>query len=491
MNIYIDDLKFQNDITELYKTFDLESDLYLSGYSGEIQNGLNQENNSTYTINIYKDSDNSVTGQLYKNGEKDHVIHEMIYDESDIKSAYKRAFFNLFKVIDKNTNHPWGILTGIRPVKIVHELLKDSRDSSFIKDHLINRYLISNDKTDLIIQIALLQNQFMENIRKSISVYISIPFCPSRCSYCSFYSCDVNKSANLVEDYLDSLEKEIDDFFKNDFSRNQRVLSIYIGGGTPSSIDNSQILRLLKIIRDNIPMDDLVEYTFEAGRPDTLTYEKLLTIKNSEVTRLSINPQTMNDKTLMKIKRSHDSKDIQKCFSIAREIGFDDINMDIILGLEDETIDDLKYTLDKIYELMPDSLTVHTLSVKRASQLKRDIEEKSKDLNINDISKFISKANEYALKMDMKPYYLYRQKNMLLNLENIGYAKKDKISVYNIGIMEEKQSIIAFGSGAVSKFIYPEENRLERVSNIKDVKLYTERIDDVISKKMKEVRRWI
>lgn len=491
MNVYIDNLKFQNDIAELYKTFESDSDLYLADISSEIQMDKQQEYKFSYTVKIYTESENQVKGQLYSNDEKIHDIAEKIYDFTDVKSAYKRAFFKILKLIDTNSNHPWGILTGIRPVKIVHDLLQKNYDLKFIRTYLMQRYLMSEAKTDLTVQIAFLQKPYIDKIREDISVYISIPFCPSRCSYCSFYSCDVNKSAGLVDDYLKSLEKEIKGFFDNDFVKDRKVLSIYVGGGTPSSINNFQIKRLFKIIKENIPMDHLIEYTFEAGRPDTLTHEKLLTIKNSEVTRLSINPQTMNDKTLLKIKRSHDSKDIQECFEMARNIGFDDINMDIILGLEDESIDDITHTLDRIYELMPDSLTVHTLSVKRASQLKRDIEEKSKDLNMNDITKFISKAEEYALKMDMEPYYLYRQKNMLLNLENIGYAKKDKISVYNIGIMEEKQSIIAFGSGAVSKFIYPKENRLERVSNIKDVKLYTQRIDDVISKKMEEVRKWI
>ena len=269
------------------------------------------------------------------------------------------------------------------------------------------------------------------------------------------------------------------------------MLSIYIGGGTPSTLSINQFQRLIKILQTYVPLKNVKEFTFEAGRPDTLDREKLEAIKMSPVTRLSINPQTMNDVTLKKIGRNHTVSDIIKCFKISRDIGFDNINMDLILGLEDESIENITKTLSHIKELKPDSLTVHTLAIKKASTLINDSQgalDKLRTYNIEDFMKISADAADY---LGMKPYYLYRQKNMLSNLENIGYALEDKISLYNIAIMEEKQTIIAFGSGSVSKFTYPEENRIERVSNIKDVKLYIDNVEQVIAKKNKEVEKWI
>ena len=301
----------------------------------------------------------------------------------------------------------------------------------------------------------------------------------------------LDKGQNLIDPYLDSLEKELKFFYSNKVIYDKELLSIYIGGGTPSTLSINQFQRLIKILQTYVPLKNVKEFTFEAGRPDTLDREKLEAIKMSPVTRLSINPQTMNDVTLKKIGRNHTVSDIIKCFKISRDIGFDNINMDLILGLEDESLENITKTLSHIKELKPDSLTVHTLAIKKASTLINDSQgalDKLRTYNIEDFMKISADAADY---LGMKPYYLYRQKNMLSNLENIGYALEDKISLYNIAIMEEKQTIIAFGSGSVSKFTYPEENRIERVSNIKDVKLYIDNVEQVIAKKNKEVEKWI
>lgn len=428
---------------------------------------------------------------IIKNDGEKLCFIEKVDDGFKETISYKKALFKALKSIYPSSNHPWGILTGIRPVKIAQDLIKKNIDYITIKKMLNEIYYISDEKIDLMLRIAKIQSKYLDDIEKSYSIYISIPFCPSRCNYCSFFSCSLDKGQNLIDPYLDSLEKELKFFYSNKVIYDKELLSIYIGGGTPSTLSINQFQRLIKILQTYVPLKNVKEFTFEAGRPDTLDREKLEAIKMSPVTRLSINPQTMNDVTLKKIGRNHTVSDIIECFKISRDIGFDNINMDLILGLEDESIENITKTLSHIKELKPDSLTVHTLAIKKASTLINDSQgalDKLRTYNIEDFMKISADAADY---LGMKPYYLYRQKNMLSNLENIGYALEDKISLYNIAIMEEKQTIIAFGSGSVSKFTYPEENRIERVSNIKDVKLYIDNVEQVIAKKNKEVEKWI
>lgn len=439
-------------------------------------------------INMLRKNDEIFT-DIKKGREKFHFIEKI---DKDFKESisYKKALFKALKSIYSDSKHPWGILTGIRPVKIAHDLIKKNLDNAKIKKMLNETYIISDEKIDLMLKIASIQSKFLDEIENSYSVYISIPFCPSRCNYCSFFSCSLDKGKNLIDPYLDSLEKEFRAFYADKTVYDKKLLSVYIGGGTPSTLSVIQFQRLIKLLRDYIPMEKVKEFTFEAGRPDTLDKEKLETIKTSPVTRLSINPQTMNDVTLKKIGRNHTVNDIVKCFELSRDVGFDNINMDLILGLEDETIQNVTKTLEYMKELKPDSLTVHTLAIKKASTLINDSKSSLDKLRTSNIENFMKLAEDKTTHMGMKPYYLYRQKNMLSNLENVGYALDDKISLYNIAIMEEKQTIIAFGSGSVSKFIYPKENRIERVSNIKDVKLYIDNIEQVIEKKNKEYVLW-
>jgi len=290
----------------------------------------------------------------------------------------------------------------------------------------------------------------------------------------------------MIDTYVDTLLKEIQQTAKLIKTNNFEVESIYIGGGTPTSLNVHQLSRLLEGIETYFDFNHLKEYTLEAGRPDTIDVEKLIVIKKSRVTRISINPQTMNAITLEKIGRKHSTEDVEKAFYMARDMGFDNINMDLICGLPGEDVGMFRNTLEKISPMKPDSLTVHTMSIKRASRLTEERENYCLEAEYQHVSEMVDMAGEYASKMGLNPYYLYRQKNILGNLENVGYSQKQKECLYNIQIMEERQTIIACGAGAVSKVIF-QHNRIERAFNVKTVEEYISRIDEMIERKIKLV----
>lgn len=499
MDILIDRKDFAYELSLLANTF--LSNAFLSKEErkdlrirkAEEKDGEARET-SSLRISLFETggAESGVCGETREGEEVRARVRERFHTPAEAKNAYKRALYRLLLPLYPETSHPWGILTGIRPVKIVHDLRAKGRSDAEIENSLRESYLISPQKTHLAMQIAGRQRAFFERIDRSIGVYIGIPFCPSRCSYCSFFSMDLSKKEALLlsERYLDALENEMRRVFRSEVFSASSVSSIYIGGGTPSALRAEQIERLLQMVRSHIPLEEGGEFTFEAGRPDSLDEEKLRRIRDSQVTRISINPQTMNDATLGKIGRRHTAQEVKDCFYLARRLGFDNINMDIILGLEDEGREELAHTLKEIEELGPESLTVHTLSVKRASKLREELDEEGKRLSEENISALMDLTAGSAERMQMQPYYLYRQKNMLQGLENTGYAKRGKESLYNIGMMEERQTILAFGSGGISKFVYPQESRIERVGNIKDVRLYIEKTEELIERKLQEAGRW-
>ena len=377
-------------------------------------------------------------------------------------------------------NMPWGILTGVRPTKKINEMLEEGFSENSIKNILKEKYLVSDEKINLAIDIAKIEKNILKNNNKNkISIYLGIPFCPTRCVYCSFTSFNLSQYTKKVDLYLDCLEKEI--LAMKDYVNSFDIESIYIGGGTPTSLNESQFYRFLKILNDNFKKP-LVEYTIEAGRADTITREKLKTMKDFNATRISINPQTMNDKTLKLIGRNHLEEEFLQAFYMAREEGHNNINTDIILGLTDETSKEVLYTMDKIYKLNPESLTVHTLALKRASRLNENIDTFSPS-SFYEMEKMINITKDYAKKMNMYPYYMYRQKNMIGNFENVGYCKDNLECFYNIQIMEEKQTIISFGAGATSKFYFEDKNLIKRAFNVKSVDDYISRIDELIQRK--------
>ena len=382
------------------------------------------------------------------------------------------------------TTLPWGTLTGIRPTKQALSKLEEGRSLEEIESYFGERYLCSKEKTDLSVDIASRELDILHKIdyKNGYSIYIGIPFCPTRCLYCSFTAFSVKAYEDYVDSYLDALFKEID-YAKGCFDGLEKKLTtIYIGGGTPTSLNEAQLERLLIKINETYDLTSIHEFTVEAGRPDSITYEKLRLMKQYGVTRISINPQTMNQETLDIIGRKHTVEDIRKVYEMAREIGHDNINMDLIIGLPGEDEASVAHTLEEIKAMDPDNLTVHTLAIKRAAYL-NIYKERYADLTFGDAGKMLALTSDFAREEGYVPYYLYRQKNMSANLENVGYAKPGKECIYNILIMEEKQTIIALGAGASSKFVFPEEGRIERVENVKDVKEYVTRVDEMIERK--------
>lgn len=411
-------------------------------------------------------------------------------DEREVKKQTKEMIKRtLYKVLQRifNSYVPWGILTGIRPVKIVHNLLDLNFSDEKIKETLKNNYYIEDEKIDLALEIAKRERIFVYPLDKNkISLYVSIPFCPTRCYYCSFPANPIKVYGHLRDEYTEKLIYEIKNI--KELIKNKEIETLYIGGGTPTALCENNLDKIITSLFEELDLSKIKEFTVEAGRPDTITKEKLMVLKKHNVTRISINPQTMNDETLKKIGRSHTVSDIVECFNMARSLGFDNINMDIILGLVDENLEMVENTLKQIEKLNPESLTVHTLAVKRSSTLKENIDD-YEFTKYEEMVKMINLSMEYARKMNLNPYYLYRQKHMLGNLENIGYAKEGYECIYNIQIMEEKQTNFAIGAGSISKFVYLEEDRIERVENVKNVEQYILRVDDMIDRKRKEMQR--
>lgn len=379
---------------------------------------------------------------------------------------------------------PWGVLMGIRPAKLVHEMLNIEMNRQDILSELTGYYRLSEQKAKLLHEVAQSEKKILDNTPvNSVSLYIGIPFCPTRCLYCSFTAYPISKYQGIVKEYLEALKKEMsvvnDEIIKR---KGMKIDSIYIGGGTPTSLNAIELKYLLDSIEEILDLSHVREYTIEAGRPDSINEEKLNNIINSRVDRISINPQTMNENTLKLIGRQHSPQDILVTYDLARKLGFKNINMDIIAGLPGENLQAFEKTLEQIKVMKPDSLTVHTLAIKKASLLYRQTD-KCSELHEDEIEKMVDTARHSAVGMGMNPYYLYRQKNILGNLENIGYCTPGNESIYNVQIMEEKQTIIAFGADAVTKVVFPEEDRIERVFNVKGVEEYIARIDEMIERK--------
>lgn len=382
-----------------------------------------------------------------------------------------------------NNERPWGILDGIRPVKLARKLLKSEESINAAIDAFIREYNADFQKAELAVKIASIENPIIDAMNPNgVSLYIGIPFCPTRCLYCSFVSNSGAKSAKLIPEYLNCLNREIEHTAKIVKEAGKTVESVYIGGGTPTTLDKDQLGRLLEKLFVTFDLSNNKEFTVEAGRPDTVTKEKLETIKRYGIDRISINPQTMNQKILDIIGRNHTPDDIRRAMYMARECGIKTINMDIIAGLPGETLDMFKYTVEEVEKLDPENTTVHTMSIKRSSKLHETLG----DFALTDgdeVVKMVDFARDTVVSNGKNPYYLYRQKNMLGNLENVGYAKPGTESLYNIYIMEEVQTIISLGCGGVTKTVDRETDRIERIFNVKEPKDYIERIDEMLKRK--------
>lgn len=403
-------------------------------------------------------------------------------DRGAVKNDLKQL---LYGILSEETGRtlPWGTLTGIRPTRLAMQLLEQGKTEEEVDAHMRSTYLCSEEKTALAIDIAKREQEILADIHyeEGYSLYIGIPFCPTTCLYCSFTSFPIRAWKDKVDAYLSAVEKEID--FVKEACADKVLDSVYIGGGTPTTLEPDELERLFAKLKGTLDWSQVKEFTVEAGRADSITAEKLRVMKKWGVTRISVNPQTMKQETLDIIGRRHTVQQAVDAFLTARKEGFDNINMDLILGLPGETEKDVAETIRRVKELAPDSLTVHSLAVKRASRLSQWIIENGMDtLHNTDETMRIAAAG--AQELGMEPYYLYRQKNMSGNFENVGYAKPGKAGIYNILIMEEKQSILALGAGTISKAVYP-DGRIERCDNVKDVDMYIEKIDEMIERKRK------
>lgn len=408
-------------------------------------------------------------------------------DKSFFRNKLKSAVYELLCNYTGKTL-PWGDLTGVRPTKIAMTMLKSGGTPESAVSNYIKTYHVSSSKARLAAKVADFELKTIQQIDmdRDYCLYIGIPFCPSRCLYCSFTSYPIGIYKNKAGEYIDRLCAELD--YIAAAYKEKNLVSIYIGGGTPTSIDHCLLDKLLTHIDITFGLGDgkcnPLEYTVEAGRPDSITREKLQVMKRHGITRISINPQTMLDETLKTIGRAHTADDTRNAFSMAREMGFDNINMDIIAGLPGEDVDSMRYTLEEIKKLAPDSLTVHSLAIKRAANLRQQLDTYEGQIN-RDMDSMLDMVEGTAGELSMEPYYLYRQKNIGGNLENVGYAGKGHECLYNILIMEEITDIIAAGAGASTKLTFHEENRLERVENCKSVDDYIDRFDEMLLRKKK------
>ena len=411
-----------------------------------------------------------------------HLERCLQLDFSDKKAAKSLLKRTLYAMLSEVNGHglPWGTLTGIRPTKIPMDMLVKGRPEDEIRAHLATDLLVSDEKASLSIDIAKRELKLLQGIdaKDGWSLYVGIPFCPTTCLYCSFTSYPIHAYRDRVEDYLKAVFRELD-WIRENFA-GKPLNAVYFGGGTPTSVSADQLDRLLQKVEDSFDLSHCLEWTVEAGRPDSVTEEKLLAIRKHPVTRISVNPQTMHQETLDLIGRRHTVEDVLRVYRTARRLGFDNINMDLILGLPGETPEMVRETLEKVVSLDPDNVTVHSLAIKRAARLNL---EKAfyGHYRMENTTEAMDLCREMLGTIGLSPYYLYRQKNMAGNLENVGYAKEGKEGVYNILIMEEIQSIAAAGAGATTKRV--NGSLITRAENVKNVDQYIENVDEMIERK--------
>ncbi len=391
----------------------------------------------------------------------------------------------LFRLLSQYTNYipQWGVLTGVRPGKLYSSLLGQLGSHDQVKEYMCNRLLVKEDKVALCYHTYLAEcNAASLCDSSSFSLYVSIPFCPTRCSYCSFVSHSVEKTAKMVPQYVELLCKELEETAKWANNLNLTLKTIYFGGGTPTQLSALQLDQIMATIEEHFDLSQLEEYTVEGGRPDTITIEKLEVLKKHGVGRLSINPQTMHDEILEIIGRRHSAKQVVDAFQMARDAGFTNINMDLIAGLPGDSLEGFSRSLDMILNLAPENITVHTLSVKRSSFL-TSRGEIATTPNADTVLEMLKVAKNQLINNGYSPYYLYRQSKMLGNLENVGWCKKDYDCLYNIYMMNELHTVLAVGAGGVSRLKDPNGTQIERIFNFKYPYEYIERFETMLERK--------
>ena len=541
ITVQLNEPDFEYDIHSLVKAFYPQHDVLVKAMPRE------EFPESIFHLVVNYDRKNHMIDFKFYEQEKMTLGGSVLVDFADrkkTKNELKQQLYYLLTLYAGKTL-PWGTLTGIRPTKIPMELLEEGKSEDEIRSYMKETYFASDEKIELSLAVAKRELELLSRIdyENGYSLYVGIPFCPSTCLYCSFTSYPLAKWANRMDEYLDALEKEI--AFTAEACKHKVLNSVYIGGGTPTTLSAEQMDRLLTMIgsyfgiadeqgrmiyadehmnevdatddvqnsidksetenastdaeanmqnamKDNTDSENkigkarkktpLLEFTVEAGRPDSITREKLEVIHKHNISRISINPQTMKEETLRLIGRQHTVQQTIDSFKLAREVGFDNINMDLIVGLPEETIEDVRETMRQLEELDPDNITVHSLAIKRAARLRMQ-KEQYENLHIENTAQTIDLTAKCCHEMGLEPYYLYRQKNMAGNFENVGYAKPGKAGVYNILIMEEKQTIMALGAGATTKVVFEDGKRIERVGNVKDITNYLDRVDEMVERK--------
>ncbi|MED4886872.1 coproporphyrinogen III oxidase [Lysinibacillus sp. FSL R7-0073] len=432
----------------------------------------------------------TVDGQQYTN---DYSIqYESTATGRELNIRMKRALSHVFlDVLEQHTgvHQQWGILTGVRPTKLYHKFRKEGKGDQEIAELLIRDFRLSKEKVALlkdIVERQLVTIPDIDQIGQEISVYIGIPFCPTKCAYCTFpaYAIGSNRKQGRVNTFLDGLHIELREMGNWLKDNNMKITSIYWGGGTPTSIEADEMDALYQTMYESFPNPETIrEVTVEAGRPDTITPEKLEVLKKWGIDRISVNPQSYTDETLKAIGRHHTVQETIDKFWLARESGMNNINMDLIIGLPNEGIEEFQHSLVESAKMQPESLTVHTLSFKRASEMTRN-KDKYKVADRDTVAEMMQMAQDWTKENDYVPYYLYRQKNILGNLENVGYSKAGEESIYNIVIMEEVQTILGIGCGASSKFVHPETGKITQFHNPKDPAAYIMTFEEAIGKKI-------
>ncbi len=417
-----------------------------------------------------------ITTLSYNGNVRTNIVSAKEYN----KTYFKQSFHAIAKDLIGGFL-PWGVLTGIRPGKIARELIESGMNVNDVKSRFLDFYLTTQNKADLAIEVAKNEMCTLKNIDKdAISLYVGIPFCPTRCLYCSFTSQSIKFTSKFVEPYLEALYKEIEYTAQKLKDTPYHIETVYIGGGTPTSLTDKQLDGLIKKMYAEFDLSRIKEFSVEAGRPDTITIDKLKVLKENNITRISINPQTVNDKTLQIIGRNHTAQEFIESYYMSLDCGLTNINTDIIAGLPGESAEDFLKTLDCIKKLNPTNVTVHTMSIKRSSFLAQDYDTYSV-ASASTVNAMLDSAYECMKSLGKIPYYMYRQKNMLGNLENVGYCDTGFENLYNIYIMEEVQSIIALGAGASTKIV--KGDNISRVFNVKDVYEYITRHDEMLKRK--------
>ena len=444
-----------------------------------IENSLREEEHLIGTKFCYIDAEDNETDWYIESTVPQNTF------QTDIAAKRRLVCCHVFRAMTRLTGNvpsEWGILVGVRPVKIARTYLEMGLSEEETITRLQTDYLMSANKATFITEVAIKERPFLVVEANHISIYIGIPFCPTHCLYCSFPSALLPKDHAQIESFLADLKREIMATAEMIKRYDLVVDTLYIGGGTPTSLSDEDFYNLLSFVREQIPLEAVKEFTVEAGRPDTITTKKIEAMCMHGVTRISLNPQTMQEKTLKRIGRNHTVRDIIEIFEQIRQSSIAVINMDIIIGLPGETVEDVRDTMAQIKRLAPDNITIHSLAIKRASPLKEKLIEYPLP-SFGEAREMFRVAEEMAGEMGMKPYYLYRQRNIQGNLENVGYAKVGAESIYNIRMIEERQTIIGMGPSSTTKILFRDGKTFQNLLHPKNVAVYGEKLDEYLAER--------